>query len=270
MRFKSFSWDDLLPDDLGDKFFLGILAVHQYLLFVTIPGCIGFFIWKGLEALPDTHTTMELIEMIGIELFKGLGLALFGIPLGLFCFAWILWTAYGLTIICISIPCKTITFCVKSVFHPKEAKDSIVNCFKSNSKMFWAISVFMLIVFLSGAIPMTTARICANLFAEPSTEDWVDAYYARSRYAKSYHYSRDCKYLQQTTHEIKHTSVQDAEFYYELQPCRHCLHESVKYKYDRFGRICVFPVFFLLVWIARKISNYFEARKHRVYKQIGR
>ncbi|ROT12281.1 hypothetical protein EEL50_11675 [Muribaculaceae bacterium Isolate-105 (HZI)] len=263
MRFKNFSWEELLLDDFADKYFLGILSAHQYLLFITVPGCIGFFIWKGVEALPDSHTTMELVGMIGIELFKGLGLALIGIPIGLFCLASFLWMVYGLTIIFIAISCKTLTFCMKSFFHPKNAKGCIVNYFKSNSSMFLGISVFMVILFLSGAIPMKTARICATLFAKPSTENWDDAYYARSRYAKSYHYSRDCKYLQQTTHEIKYTSVDNAEFYYELQPCKHCLQESVKYQYDRYGALCVIPVFFLLIWLTSRIYNYLELRRSR-------
>lgn len=264
MGFKNFSLEDLLlNDDWVEKYFVGFLVVHQYLLFITVPGCIGFFIWKGWEALPDVYTTMELVEMIVIKFFKGLGWALIGIPLGLFGLASILYMAYSLTIIFIVVLCKALTWCIKSIFHPNNAKGHMVNYFKSNSNMFLTIYVLVVILFLSGVIPIKTARICANLFAETSTEHWDDAYYARSSYAKSYHYSRDCKYLQQTTHEIKCTSVNNAEFYHELQPCKHCLQESVKYQYDRYGELCVIPVFFLLIWLTSRIYNYLELRRSR-------
>lgn len=109
----------------------------------------------------------------------------------------------------------------------------------------WIFGIIYLL-FLPAVISLGLVRLVAKHFASPEPWRWEEVFISESPHAKSYHYSENCKFLKKSKYDIFSMSYNEAEFEVGLDPCRSCLKESVKEKYDEFAMFLWFPITVIL------------------------
>lgn len=118
------------------------------------------------------------------------------------------------------------------------------------------IAFFGIIVCCMG-ISLWIVRLCAGAFATPEPDTWEFAYVSESPNAHCYHYSKHCISLRRTNYEIERLSVDEAEDY-DYEPCKLCLRESAKEKWDDAAGLVFIPISCLVFWL---IDKFFQFRK---------
>ena len=126
------------------------------------------------------------------------------------------------------------------------------------------VGFILFFAFLAGsmAIALWIVRSCASIFATPNANTWEYAYISESPNAHRFHYSEDCMSLRHSIYNIEMLTVDDAENY-GYKPCRLCLKQSVREKWDDAAGLVFIPVSCFIFWMLNKIDQFHKRYQFR-------
>lgn len=143
------------------------------------------------------------------------------------------------------MPIMSLGYLIWGVLHPIKAWKKIFP--------FLAVITFLAVGYFASA---GIVRVCASLFAKPDSSNWEYVYVSESPHARKYHHDTECKFLNQSSYDYNLMSVVDAEYDYDLEPCKYCLQKNLKHQYDNLIVPVSIAVYILLFLLIKQIDKY--------------